>query len=486
MWYGVQDLVRQERPTTETDLRLRNQEFWALRGVDLSIQKGQAIGLIGRNGSGKTTLMRLISGIIPPTFGKVETAGKVTPIFRLRSGMHPHYTGRDYIYLQGAMHGMDRQQVDARFNEIVDFAEMEGFINAPLGTYSSGMKARLAYAIAIASRFDLLIIDEALAVGDTDFRRKCIANLKEISREKALVFVSHNMDMVADISNTLVVLDAGRKILETPDVPDGIEYYYRHIKAPKGAVSVHPVTAPLPKERTGNMPANPLPNQLELVSLHIPKTAGTSFRAVLERVYGKRLARLDIRHGEMLLDGKQFLGSALPSGVRAVHGHFMYRNLEQAIDMKSRRVPVITWLRHPVQRVLSNYFYLSARMGDAMNEAHSGTNLRMNMQRSLIEFARTDYARNRMSRFLEGIALEDLFFIGIVEHMDEDLVRLASMLGWPVMEAPKNNITGDYPETVPPEVLDEIAQLNADDMALYNRALDIRYGNVAPNPSRER
>lgn len=465
MWYGVQDLVRHDKSD------LRKYEFWALNDINLTVQKGQSIGLVGRNGSGKTTLMRMISQLMPPTKGTVDVAGKVTPIFRLRSGMHPHYTGRDYVYIQGAMHGMDKARIDEQFDRILDFSELEEFIDAPVGTYSSGMKARLGYSIAIASDFDLLIIDEALAVGDTDFRQKCIANLKTISREKALIFVSHNLDMIRDISNTLVVMEKGQILQATHDVEAGLETYQRYQPRKDPPTPTHII--PQPKQPEKNLPEQPLSNQLELISLHIPKTAGTSFRQVLQTVYGDRLSKLDIRNDQLLLDDKLYFGSALPERTSVIHGHFFYPNLKQYISL-SPDVPIITWLRDPVERVISNYYYLSKRMAEELQEEEKGLNIRMKMQRSLLEFAQTEFARNRISRFLDGIELEALFFVGLVEHYEEDLTLLGRKLSWPRIKMPEVNQTGMAKIEVDATTREQIAALNADDVALYEKALSIR------------
>ena len=479
MWYGMQDLLRKEKIKDPESLSLRRHEFWAVRDLSLQIRRGQAIGLIGRNGSGKTTLMRLISGIIPASFGKLEQQGRITPIFRLRSGMHPHYTGRDYIYIQAAMHGMSKKEIDEKADEVIRFAELEDFIDAPIGTYSSGMKARLGYSIALASDFDLLIIDEALAVGDTEFRAKCLANLKEISQQKAIVFVSHNMDMVREVSNAIVVMDKGKKILESSDVEAGIDYYYRQL-AEGGEKGAKPRTrifidkaAPLPPV-SHNLPQQPLSHRLELISLHIPKTAGTSFRKILEKQYGPALTRLDIRNGKLLVDGKLFWGSSLPAKSKVIHGHFMYPALRQCLAEGKEKPKMITWLRHPVERVISNYYYLAERMARELNEEEKGLNLLMKMQKSLPEYAESDFARNRMSKFLEGTEPEDFFFIGLSERFESDVKELAALLGWKPGELPHVNKTGDYREGIDPEILERIAALNEKDMELYERVIALR------------
>lgn len=469
MWYGLQDMVSKGSPD------LRRHEFWALADIDLQIHRGQAVGLVGRNGSGKTTLMRLLSQLMPPTKGSLSVAGKVTPIFRLRSGMHPHYTGRDYVYIQGAMHGMSRARIDEQFSAIVDFAELHDFIDSPVGTYSSGMKARLGYSIAIASDFDLLIIDEALAVGDTDFRKKCLDNLSVISKDKALLFVSHNLDMVEQVSNTLVVMDKGRIVNHTFDVKEGLAAYRR--QKPSGNTATT-VVIPQAKQVPGNLPDQPIDHPLSLVSLHIPKTAGTSFRQVLQSVYGDQLCKVDIRNDQLFINNKLFVGDKLPSATSVIHGHFYYNQLSQAIALPAD-IRIVTWLRDPVERVISNYYYLSRRLAEELQEEQKGLNIRMKMQRSLLEFAASPFARNRMSKFLAGVRLEELFFVGIVESYAADMARLREMLQWPEVKLSVENSTGAARLEVDADTRAKIAALNAADVTLYKHALSLRNASSA-------
>lgn len=469
MWYGLQDMVSKGSPD------LRRHEFWALTGINLQILRGQSVGLVGRNGSGKTTLMRMLCQLMPPTKGRLTVDGKVTPIFRLRSGMHPHYTGRDYIYIQGAMHGMSRARIDEKFTAIVDFAELHGFIDSPVGTYSSGMKARLGYSIAIASDFDLLIIDEALAVGDTDFRKKCLDNLSVISKDKALLFVSHNLDMVEQVSNTLVVMDKGRIVNHTFDVTEGLAQYSRQKPAGDKAPTV---IIPQAKQVPGNLPDKPINHPLSLVSLHIPKTAGTSFRQVLQSVYGDQLCKVDIRNDQLFINNKLFVGDKLPSATNVIHGHFYYQQLSKAIALPAD-IRVVTWLRDPVERVISNYYYLSRRLAEELQEEQKGLNIRMKMQRSLLEFAASPFARNRMSKFLAGVTLEELFFVGIVEEYAADMARLRDRLRWPPVEIAIENSTGAARLEVDADTRAKIAALNTEDIALYEHALALRKASLA-------
>lgn len=217
-------------------------------------------------------------------------------------------------------------------------------------------------------------------------------------------------------------------------------------------------------------------HKLELVSVHIPKSAGTSFRHILKKVYGEEeVIRLDIPllNPRVRINEELYTEGTLPRGVRVIHGHFspaeVMRKFPETTDL-----PFITWLRDPVERVISNYFYLEKRLREVLNEEGRGLNMLSKMQRSLIEYARADITRNRQTKFLEGIDLEDFEFVAIQEHYAEDLRDLARHLGWGEVEEIKVNVTGKSKRDVPAEIREEIARLNAEDVALYQRALHLR------------
>lgn len=222
--------------------------------------------------------------------------------------------------------------------------------------------------------------------------------------------------------------------------------------------------------------SRPKNGPLRLISVHIPKTAGTSFRNTLRQVYGaQEVIRLDIGlvRQETRINELIYEDPGLPAGTSVIHGHFSYPLLTGrfAIDPA---VPVITWLRDPVDRVISNYYYLARRLEEELDEEGKGLNILKKMQRSLIEYARYEPARNRMTRFLEGLQLEDLRFVGLVEHYDEDLKRLSGLLAWPEYPVFSHNKTERDTTLVSAAEIEEIRRLNAEDIMLYDRAMNLR------------
>lgn len=182
----------------------------ALKGVDLSIERGEFFGIIGRNGSGKSTLLKILAGIYQPTRGKVKISGRLSPFIELGVGFNPELTARDNVYLNGAILGLERKQVAAQFDQIIDFAELQEFVDQKLKNFSSGMLVRLAFSVAIRAHADILLIDEVLAVGDLDFQQKCFSVFRRLKREgKTIIFVSHDLASINEFCDRVMVLDRG-------------------------------------------------------------------------------------------------------------------------------------------------------------------------------------------------------------------------------------------------------------------------------------
>jgi lipopolysaccharide transport system ATP-binding protein len=188
-----------------------HEEFWALKDVSFDIQQGDRVGIIGRNGAGKSTLLKILSRITEPTSGKVSIKGRVASLLEVGTGFHPELTGRENIFLNGAILGMSKADIKRKFDEIVAFAEVEKFLDTPVKRYSSGMYVRLAFAVAAHLEPEILIVDEVLAVGDAQFQKKCLGKMEEVGNEgRTVLFVSHNMAMISNLCQKGLVLDAGR------------------------------------------------------------------------------------------------------------------------------------------------------------------------------------------------------------------------------------------------------------------------------------
>lgn len=188
------------------------EEFWALRDIDFEIKRGDRVGIIGRNGAGKSTLLKILSRITEPSAGRVEIRGRVASLLEVGTGFHPELTGRENIYLNGAILGMTRAEIKKKFDEIVDFAGVEKFLDTPVKRYSSGMYVRLAFAVAAHLEPEILVVDEVLAVGDAEFQKKCLGKMEDVSKNegRTVLFVSHNMSAISSLCNTGVLLVNGR------------------------------------------------------------------------------------------------------------------------------------------------------------------------------------------------------------------------------------------------------------------------------------
>lgn len=191
-------------------------KFTALKDISFEIEKGDTVGIVGPNGSGKSTILKLIAGVMSPTSGQVIVNGKISPLIELGAGFHPELTGRENIFLNGAILGLKQKEIAEKFNNIVDFAELWEFIDQPVKHYSSGMYMRLAFAVAVHVDPEILLVDEILAVGDADFQAKCFEKMEEFKKSKniTIVFVSHNIDQIKSFCNKAIYINHSKIIAE--------------------------------------------------------------------------------------------------------------------------------------------------------------------------------------------------------------------------------------------------------------------------------
>jgi len=202
------------------------EEFWALKNINFNVTEGEAIGIVGRNGSGKSTLLKILSRITDPTEGRVVLRGRVASLLEVGTGFHNELTGRENIFLNGAVLGMTQREIRKKFDEIVAFANVDKFLDTPVKRYSSGMYVRLAFAVAAHLEPDILVVDEVLAVGDAEFQKKCLGKMRDVSEQegRTVLFVSHNLTAVAELTSRVIVLNSGEMIADG-SVNEGISAY---------------------------------------------------------------------------------------------------------------------------------------------------------------------------------------------------------------------------------------------------------------------
>jgi len=214
------------RDTSADPYQITSENFWALKDVSFEVKKGAKIGVMGRNGAGKSTLLKILSHITEPTEGKVYIQGNISSLLDVGTGFHPELSGRENVFLNGAILGMQRAEILRKFDEIVGFSEIEQFIDTPFKHYSSGMKVRLAFSVAAHLEPEILILDEVLAVGDVAFQKKCLKKMDEISASGATVmFVNHGVEAIKQYCNQAIVLEKGKLILDTTDIDQAIALY---------------------------------------------------------------------------------------------------------------------------------------------------------------------------------------------------------------------------------------------------------------------
>ena len=224
---------KKEDPTAKIGAKqyAAGEEFWALRGVSFDVKRGERVGIIGHNGAGKSTLLKLISRITAPTEGAIGLNGRITSMLEVGTGFHPELTGRENVYMNGAILGMTKKEIDEKMEQIIDFSEVRQFIDTPVKRYSSGMYVKLAFSVAAHLDSEIMIMDEVLAVGDVAFQNKCIDKMNEVSQQegRTILYVSHNMNTVRKLCERVVVLDHGEVVFDGP-TEEAIKVYLNEVQ----------------------------------------------------------------------------------------------------------------------------------------------------------------------------------------------------------------------------------------------------------------
>jgi homopolymeric O-antigen transport system ATP-binding protein len=270
-------------------------DFWALSGISLEVARGETLGIVGRNGSGKSTLLQLVAGTLYPTTGSVDVNGRVAALLELGSGFDPEFTGRENVYLNGAILGISRREMDRAFDAIAAFAGIGDFIDQPVKTYSSGMQVRLAFAVAVHVTPDVLIVDEALAVGDTAFQAKCLNRVRELqSAGVAILLVSHAPNTVIEFCNRAAYLDSGHLRMIGP-CRDVLEHYANELVSGEGGIATSFASAPVPAvPLIAETPTDAEGPRSEIVAVRLTDATGAEKSCF---VYGEEIrVEIDVRY----------------------------------------------------------------------------------------------------------------------------------------------------------------------------------------------
>jgi lipopolysaccharide transport system ATP-binding protein len=266
--------------------------IWALKDVSFDVQQGQVLGIVGRNGAGKSTLLKILAHVTEPTEGLVEIDGRVGSLLEVGTGFHPELTGRENIFLNGAILGMKKTEIETKFDEIVSFAEVEKFIDTPVKRYSSGMYLRLAFAVAAHLEPEILVVDEVLAVGDADFQRKCLGKMSDVAKEgRTVLFVSHNMSAILRLTRETLVIDKGHLLLRAPTV-EAVDFYLSRGLTQEGQRIWQPDEIPAHAD-----PFHPVAVRLQDTHGHIIETTRSTEPFVLEVEYSLKKAIKGLRVG---------------------------------------------------------------------------------------------------------------------------------------------------------------------------------------------
>ena len=265
------------------------EEFWALKDISFKVKQGEVVGIIGRNGAGKSTILKILSRITEPTTGRIRIKGRVASLLEVGTGFHPELTGRENIFLNGAILGMGKVEIKKKFDEIVAFAEIEKFLDTPVKRYSSGMYVRLAFAVAAHLEPEILLVDEVLAVGDAQFQKKCLGKMGDVADEgRTILFVSHNMQAIRQLCNRAILISSG-KIVMDDESSKAIEHYLQNDNIVENTKSIEEIIRNLPPDsvfklegialtqngqRVGQVVENGKPLEIEIRYRVFEKTTG--------------------------------------------------------------------------------------------------------------------------------------------------------------------------------------------------------------------
>jgi lipopolysaccharide transport system ATP-binding protein len=313
LWYGVQDMVGEANPFGNgrggpaSARQLRYDEFWAVERASFELRRGECLGLVGRNGAGKTTLLKILNGLIRPDAGRVEIRGRMGALIALGAGFNPILTGRENVYINWSVLGLSKSEIDGKIDEIVDFAELEDFIDTPVQNYSSGMQVRLGFAVATSLEPDVLLLDEVLAVGDAAFRTKCFQRIGKILDRAAVIFVSHDAVQVSRVCDTCLYLKSGKQVSIGP-TNDVLEQYIRD--QPVGEIRKSVVVEASEVEAFASSPGEAsvgwggnLDVRIELVLKH-QKHVGLALLALLDGETSVAQADVTTQLNDALRDGR--------------------------------------------------------------------------------------------------------------------------------------------------------------------------------------
>lgn len=332
LWYGMQDLGREITGHRHGGNReLRPDEFWAVKDVSFELKRGECLGLVGHNGAGKTTLLKMLNGLVKPDAGKIEMRGRVGAIIALGAGFNPILTGRENIYVNGSVLGLSKQDIDRKIDEIIDFSEIEEYIDMPVQGYSSGMAVRLGFSIATTINTDVLILDEVLAVGDENFQAKCFKRIGELLAESAVILVSHQAHHIKKNCDAAILLERGRCLVQ--GAPDDVlkEYKLRGSKKSSeplsilgGGVEMANLSTVTTKIASGENLVLELKIQVreevacDQAYLNIVDAAGIVHAQChldcLQRGFGEGSHRLEVNIGPLYLSAGQYSGNFVMYG----------------------------------------------------------------------------------------------------------------------------------------------------------------------------